>query len=155
MFAVKFFLMLFLNTGRQLYIMKLLKSIISAVILYAIIFLVASALLFAVPANTFGPIVIILVAAFTYIVSKFFYFKGIKVANPVKEGLMLGLVFIVVTFILDVFVMVYGFASDQGWSYFMSWEMCLGYVLTLLVPVLAAWKKEKRVVRRAKPRRKR
>ena len=119
--------------------MKLVKAIVSGVILYAIIFLVASALLFIKNEIIFGSIVTIIGAVVTFLISKFFYFKGMNIANPVKEGLLLGLVLVVVMFVIEVPVMVYGFAKDQGWNYFLSWSMLLGYLLTLLIPVLAAW----------------
>jgi len=119
--------------------MRLVKAIVSGVILYAIIFLVASALLFIKNGVIFGSIVTIIGAVVTFLISKFFYFKGMNIANPIKEGLLLGLVLIVVMFAIEVPVMVYGFAKDQGWNYFLSWSMLLGYLLTLLIPILAAW----------------
>jgi hypothetical protein len=119
--------------------MRLIKAIVSGVILYAIIFLVASALLFIKNEVIFGSIVTIIGAVVTFLISKFFYFKGMNIVNPVKEGLLLGLVLVVVMFVIEVPVMVYGFAKDQGWNYFLSWSMLLGYLLTLLIPVLAAW----------------
>ena len=46
----------------------------------------------------------------------------------------------VVMFLIDIPVMVYGFASSMGWSYFMDPNMALGYVLSLVIPVLVAYR---------------
>jgi len=120
--------------------MKLGKAIVSGIILYAVIFLAASAML-TLSSTTFGFIMVILVAVLTFIVSKYFYFKGMQVANPVKEGILLGLALVIVMFIIEVPVMVYGFAKDLGWAYFNTWHIVLGYGLALITPVFAAPRK--------------
>jgi len=122
--------------------MKLLKAIVSGIILYAVMFLAASAILSFQGTLIFTLTMVILSAVLTFVVAKFFYFKGMDIKNPVKEGLLLGLVLIVVMFAIEVPVMVYGFAKDQGWNYFKSWDMLFGYGLTLLIPILAAWKRK-------------
>jgi hypothetical protein len=124
--------------------MKLGKAILSGIILYALIFLVASALLSLSGTSAFGIIVTIFSVALTFVIAKYLYFKGMAVKNPVKEGLLLGLVFVIVMFVIEVPVMVYGFAKAQGWSYFNSWDMILGYLLTLIVPIFAAYKKKRK-----------
>lgn len=123
--------------------MKLGKAIVSGIILYAVMFLAASAML-SIPEYVFGPVMVILSGVLTFFVSKFFYFKGMRITNPIKEGLIFGLVLIIVMFVIEVPVMVYGFAKDQGWNYFNSWDMILGYLLVLLIPILAAWPVTKR-----------
>jgi len=65
--------------------MKLLKAIVSGIIIYAVIFLAAYAML-SLTETTFGFIMVILAAVLTFIVSKYFYFKNMQVASPVKEG---------------------------------------------------------------------
>jgi uncharacterized iron-regulated membrane protein len=83
--------------------MKLLKAIVSGIILYAVIFLAASAML-SLSETTFGfrmYITVILAAVLTFIVSKYFYFKNMQVASPVKEGVLLGLTLVIVMFIID------------------------------------------------------
>jgi hypothetical protein len=137
--------------------MKLLKAIVSGIILYAVIFLAASAML-SLSETTFGfrmYITVILAAVLTFIVSKYFYFKNMQVASPVKEGVLLGLTLVIVMFIIEVPVMtllfklfgehdllaIYGFAKDLGWAYFNTWHILLGYGLTLITPVFAAPRK--------------
>ena len=120
--------------------MNLKKAIISAIILYAIIFLVASALLFIKDENIFGSITLIVSAVVMFLISKEYYFKGMKVSNPFKEGLIFGIVVTVIIFLLEVLVMVYGFASNVGWNYFLNWHLILGYLLNIVIPILVAYK---------------
>jgi hypothetical protein len=120
--------------------MNLKKAIVSAIVLYAIIFLVASALLFIKDDLVFGSIMVVLSAVLTFLISKLYYFKGMRVYKPLKEGLMLGITLVVIIVLIEIPVMVYGFASQMGWNYFMNWHILLGYLLTLIVPVLVAYR---------------
>ena len=123
--------------------LNIMKALVSALVLYALTFLVASALLFAITdANMFGAVILLLATILVIVVSKEYYFKGVKVKNPWKEGLALGVVYIAVMFALDVPIMAYGFAAADGWSYFTTWHMALGYLATLLAPVLVAYYKK-------------
>lgn len=121
--------------------MNIKKAIVSAVVLYALIFLLASALLNTITGIMFGTVMVVGGAVLTFLIAKYYYFKGMKVAKPIQEGLKLGIVMVVVAFLIEVPVMVYGFAATQRWSYFMSWNIVLGYILMLIVPILAAYKK--------------
>ncbi len=120
--------------------MDLKKAVASAVIIYALIFLVASALLFIKDENIFGSLTLIAATIITYLVAGRFYFKGVKVANPAKEGFMLGITILAVVIAIEIPVMVYGFAASQGWGYLLRWHILLGYAMTILVSVLAAKK---------------
>jgi len=120
--------------------MNLKKAIISAIFLYAIIFLVASTLLFIKDENIFGSITLVVSAILMFLFSKEYYFRGMKVTDPFKEGLIFGIVVTVIIFLLEVLVMVYGFASDVGWNYFLSWHLIVGYLLNILIPILVAYK---------------
>lgn len=123
--------------------MNIKKALIASVVLYAIMFLVASALIFKVSENVFGLIMLVLSAVLTFLIAKEYYFKGMTISRPLKEGLALGIVFVVVVFIIEIPVMVYGFASQQGWAYFTSWHIIAGYILMLVAPVAAAHKTKK------------
>ena len=122
--------------------MDIKKAIVSAVVLYALIFLLASALLNTITGVVFGAVMVIGGAVLTFLVAKYYYFKGMDAKNPVMEGLKLGIVLVVVAFLIEVPVMVYGFAATQGWGYFKSWNIMLGYLLMLVVPIFAAYKKK-------------
>jgi uncharacterized membrane protein (DUF441 family) len=122
--------------------MNIKKAIISAIILYAVMFLVASALLSTIGQNDtiFGSILVVLSVTLTFLISREYYFKGVKVSSPIKEGFMFGIVLVIVAVLIDIPVMVYGFAAQSGWNYFMYWHLQLGYLLTLIVPILVAYR---------------
>ena len=122
--------------------MNIKKAVISAVIVYAIVFLVASAILSIKDQPIFGVITLLVSTTLTAVVSREYYFKGVKVKNPVAEGLMFGIVLVLVTAAIEIPVMVYGFAAQEGWAYFTSWHILLGYGLMLFVPMLVAWCKK-------------
>jgi len=113
------------------------KALKSAVVLYALIFTFVSALMFYVPQAFYNAVSVVMAAVLIFIVAKH-YFKWYKPANPVASGLALGVTFAAVMFVLDVALMVYGFASQLGWSYFASYSQMVGYALTIVIPVLAA-----------------
>ncbi len=118
------------------------KAVISGVIIYALLFLAASALLFTVTDQTiFGTISFLVLVILTAVVMKKYYFKGMKVKKPLQEGLGVGIILVLVFLAIEIPVMVYGFASDMAWYYFTSWDILLGYISLLVVPVLVAWKK--------------
>jgi len=131
----------------------------TAVVWYAVMFLIASAMIAIISsmptaavttytfleislgpqANpVFGIVIVISSAILAYLLSRYYYFKG-KVKDPAKEGLMLGIVVVVISFIIEIPVMVYGFAAAIGWNYFLSWNIIVGYLLALLIPVFAAY----------------
>jgi len=128
------------------------RALKSAVVLYALIFTFASALMFYVPLAALDYAVMLFVAVLTFIVAKH-YFKAFRPAYPICNGLALGVVFAAVMFVLDVLLMVYGFASEVGWDYFMSTNQLIGYAIIILAPVLAA--KKVAWMKAGKPRRRR
>ena len=88
----------------------------------------------------FGSITLIISAILTFLISKYYYFKGMRITNPVKDGLVLGIILLVIVILIEIPVMVYGFAAQQGWNYFMTWHILLGYFLMLIVPIFSAYK---------------
>ncbi len=121
--------------------MNIKRAIVSAVVLYALIFLAASTLLFMRDNFYFGVLTLAIGSVLTFVISKYYYFKGMKFSSAVREGLMLGIFMAAVTFAIEIPVMVYGFAKDQGWGYFTAWHMMLGYLFMIVLPVFAAYKK--------------
>ncbi len=124
--------------------MDVKKAIVSAIIMYAIIFLIASALVFNIQDEAiFGSIMVVLVIILSYLLSSKYYFREFNVTNPIKDGLAFGLVVAVISFIIEIPVMVYGFAAQQGWGYFANWHIIIGYILMLIIPVIVAYRKKK------------
>lgn len=128
---------------KNLYInLDIKKALITAVVLYALIFLVASVLLFVFAEPLFGFAVLLVSVLLTFYISQQYYFKGKAVKDPIADGLMLGVALVAVIFVLEIVVMVYGFARAQGWAYFTSWHIVVGYTMTLLTPIAVAYTKK-------------
>ncbi len=89
---------------------------------------------------TFQVIMVIFAVIIAYLLANYYYFKK-KPRKPLNEGLAYGIVMAIVSFVIEAIVMVYGFASAQGWDYFMTWNIILGYTLVIIIPVLVAYKK--------------
>ena len=121
--------------------MDIKKALIASVIGYAVTFLVASGLLFMQAQNAmlFSVMVTLFALVLTFVIAKFYYFKGMVMTSFLKEGLLFGILYDVVMIVIDIPVMVYGFAVAQGWSYILSLEMFAGYALTIVVCLIAAY----------------
>jgi len=118
--------------------MDIKKALIASFIWYAAMFLLASALMLVVSDIAFEVSTVILSVILIYIISKYYYFNK-KVKDPLKEGLMFGIVIDAVSFILDTAIMVYGFAIETGWNYFLAWNLMAGYMLVLVIPIFVAY----------------
>lgn len=134
--------------------MLLKRAISAAVILYALIFLAASVLLtYRLQDPIFGAASVAIATILTFYIAKDYYFKGLDVRHPMREGLLLGAIIIVVTAVIEVALMVHGFASQRGWTYFYAWHILLGYFLMVAVPVIAAYRvRAKRSKAKQRPR---
>ena len=121
--------------------MDIKKAIMTAVIWYALVFFIASVLMFtfSLTGTLFGIATVVLSAIAGYLLIKYYYFKGMKVKDPVKHGLQLGITILVISFLIEIPVMVYGFAAEQGWSFFIQWNVILGYLIALILPVIVAY----------------
>jgi hypothetical protein len=123
--------------------MNIKKAVISSLVIYAVLFLVASVIMFSlgiVDDTVFGSIMVVLSSVTVFLVVKEYYFKGMKIKSPLKDGLTVGIFMTVLSVLIDVLVMVYGFASDIGWGYFMSWHLILGYLLGIAISVIVAYR---------------
>lgn len=122
------------------------QALLTGVINYAVLFLIISGLMFAPGAydqasKTWAvwtePLIWVIGVALVYFIAQKFYFKA-KPANWLKEGLALGLFVVAVSVVIEIPVMVYGFAASMGWNWFMQWTMWVGYVIGIAGCVLAA-----------------
>lgn len=124
--------------------MDLKKVLISGVIIFAVIFLLASVLMFVVILQepVFGVVMLVLSSIIVYLIVRYYYLKDVSLDKPIKEGIALGIGIALVVFILEAITMVYGFAADQGWSYFAKPTIIIGYVLIVFIPVMAGYLKK-------------
>ena len=112
--------------------------VISGFLFGTVTFWLASALMILMPpTNTVFQIMMWVVSAVTaYFLAKYFYVAK-KEKNNYVEGISLGVAMIVVSALMEVVTMVYGFAADVGWLWFMDPYLWAGYLLVIVSSVIA------------------
>jgi hypothetical protein len=120
------------------------KALLAGVIAYAVIFLVLSAMMFTPLWGTEiqSYINMLVSVVVVYLAAYYIYFKK-KPKKPLKEGLLLGVVFVAVSVIIEIPVMVYGFAASTGWAWFAQWHLLASYVLGIVACIIAAKMKKR------------
>lgn len=122
------------------------RALLTGLASYAAIFLISSALMFLPMAyswetmkwSLFGSILMMALASIViFLLSQRYYFKT-KPKDAIKEGLMLGAIIVAISFLIEIPLMVYGFAKTQGWLWYLQWNILAGYILALVLPVIAA-----------------
>ena len=116
---------------------KLLKAIIIGFLYYAV------ALIFDGLGNSFVPDYVNLMSYVWWIVSavaiflltRYYYFRQ-KPKNPLIEGLLLGILLAIITFIIEIPLIVYGFG--MGWEIYLFWIVWVQYLLVIVSPIIAA-----------------
>ncbi len=68
-----------------------------------------------------------------FVMVRYFYFKE-KPDSSWLKGLGLGILLLVITFIIEVNLLVYGFGL--GWSLYSIWTVWIKYALVLIVPII-------------------
>lgn len=125
--------------------LNLKRAVVSAVVFYAMMFLLASVYMFVLglAGDIFGAAMIVTDVVLIALLAKYYYFKPMN-KNYVKpmDGLLFGIAVAVISVIIEIPVMVYGFAKDMGWMYFASWHIMLGYLLVALIPAAIAYMKK-------------
>jgi len=120
------------------------QAILAGVISEAVIFLLISAMMFTPLWGTEVQkyINMLVGAVVAYLVAYYFYFKK-KPKDAVKEGLLLGVVFVAVSVIIETPVMAFGFAKDMGLAWFAQWHLLASYLLGMVACMVAATMKKK------------
>jgi hypothetical protein len=114
-----------------------LKAIIIGILYYAV------ALFFDVLGNYFVPYYVnfmsyvwwIVSAIAIFLLTRYYYFRQ-KPKNPLTDGLLLGILLAVITFIIEISLIVYGFG--MGWGIYLFWIIWIQYPLVLISPIIAA-----------------
>jgi hypothetical protein len=70
-----------------------------------------------------------------FLLVKYYYFKQ-KPENPMNIGLTLGILLAIITFILEVPILVYGFG--MGWEHYHRWYVWIQYLVVIISPIIAA-----------------
>jgi phosphoglycerol transferase MdoB-like AlkP superfamily enzyme len=114
--------------------MKLLRAILTAIVLWILIFFEVSILMFGFKMTT-GALYYTIHYVFLVIITaiaSLIYFKKAEKGAP--QGLLLGIFFLVVGTILDALITVQLFVHN--YSFFASYYLWIGYGITLLMTIL-------------------
>lgn len=105
------------------------KAVWMGVLLYAVMFLIASVVMFVWSKDAIGWWMIIVAPIMTAIFTMWYSKSG-----TVGEGFMLGVVWLAIMALLDIAILIY--ALGNSWSGYYEWMTWVGYAETLLVPAL-------------------
>jgi hypothetical protein len=70
-----------------------------------------------------------------FLLTRYYYFRQ-KPKNPLSEGLLLGILLVVITLIMEITLVVYGLG--MGWEIYQFWIIWIQYPLVLISPIIAA-----------------
>jgi hypothetical protein len=118
--------------------MRLLRAILSAAILWVLIFFEVSILMFGLKLEQNSSLYYILHYILLFILtllSSLFYFTGKKIKTDVVEGISLGVVFVITRIILDALLTVPLFIQD--YNFFLDFYLWMGYLETIIVAGIA------------------
>ncbi|MHA1669400.1 MAG: hypothetical protein ACTSV5_02355 [Promethearchaeota archaeon] len=116
------------------------KSLLISVINYVII-LAVSVLVSTIFPGTFDIAWLSIIIISLFLLVYYYYFPTKPIA-PLKEGIILGVLLALFTFVIE-FILWY---SNFGWLYFWNFIIFFQYILIIIIPVFAALlKKEKKI----------
>jgi hypothetical protein len=115
---------------------NLKKTIIIGIVYYVVTFLfggIARSIMPEVMSMVFSWWIVSAIVIFLLV--KYYYFKQ-KPENPIKIGLTLGIPLAIITFIIEVPLLVYGFG--MGLEHYQMWIVWIQYLVVLISPIIAA-----------------
>lgn len=121
--------------------MKMKRATIGGIIVYSVIFVFASIILYGRFVEL-GMSMIFIIPIVVFLVSKFYYFKEEKPEELLKESFFVGFYWMVLAIVLDTIILVYGLG--KGLDYFMkaNWTMSIGYLEIILFCIVGAFGKK-------------
>jgi hypothetical protein len=69
-----------------------------------------------------------------FLLTRYYYFNQ-KPKNPVTDGFLLGILFVAITFFMEITFIVYGFG--MGWGIYQFWIIWIQYPLVLISPIIS------------------
>ncbi len=113
------------------------KAVIVALLYYAMAFLIDGLGNAFVPsyANFMSYVWWIVSVAAIFLLTRHYYF-GEKPKHPLKDGFLLGILIALITFIIEILLVVYGYG--MGWGIFLFWNVWFQYFLVVVSPIIAA-----------------
>ena len=111
-------------------IKKPVKGVLMGLLLWVAGFIAGSIVMIMAGMDMIGIVMIFVMPVIAALIAMWYLKK-----NPgMSEGLKLGLIWIIISAVLDMLVLVLAFGN--GFSYFASWTVLVGYAEMLIVPVL-------------------
>ena len=111
-------------------IKKPVKGVLMGLLLWVAGFIAGSIVMIMAGMDMIGIVMIFVMPVIAALIAMWYLKK-----NPgMSEGLKLGLIWIIISAVLDMLVLVLAFGN--GFSYFASWTVWVGYAEMLIVPVL-------------------
>lgn len=111
-------------------IKKPVKGILLGLLIWITGFIIGSIVMMMAGMEMIGIVMIFVMPVLAALVAWWYLRK-----NPrMSEGLKLGIIWIVINAVLDILVLVLAFGN--GFSYFASWTVWVGYAEMLIVPAL-------------------
>lgn len=119
---------------------NLKKGILLGLLMWIILFFIGSIAMVTIGQDKIGVAMIILWPIVAIFLARR-YFKD----NPsMVEGLKLGIVWMVISAILDIAILVYGFKN--GWEFYSTWTIWIGYLEIIIVPAIVGKILEKKTL---------
>lgn len=125
--------------GKQLEFenVNLLKAIIIGLLYYAVALIIDDL------GNSFIPYYVSFMsyvwwtvsAIAVFLLTRYYYFRQ-KPKSPLIDGLLLGMLLAIITFIIEILLLVYGFG--MGWEIYLFWMVWVQYLLVAISPIIAA-----------------
>ena len=73
-----------------------------------------------------------------FLLTRYFYFNK-KPKNPLKDGVLLGILLAIITFFIEIPSVVYFYG--MGWSMYLFWSVWIQYLLVIFSPIIGAFTK--------------
>ena len=115
------------------------RATIWGLILFWIIFVIATVIQIIVPGDVIIGIVVMPFVIFFY--SKFVYFRKGDTEVTIKEGFLVGLCWLIIVIICDIIFVVY--IMGFGWKLFSSWMQYVLYAELVVCTILGALTEKK------------
>jgi hypothetical protein len=116
---------------------KFVKAIIIGLLYYAVALVIDGLGNSIVPdyVNVMSYVWWIVSATTIFLLTRYYYFRQ-KPKKPLTDGLLLGILLAVITFIVEVPLIVYGFG--MGLEIYLIWLVWIQYILVIILPIIAA-----------------
>lgn len=116
------------------------KGILLGLLMWIILFFIGSTVMVTIGQDKIGVSMIILEPIVAIFLARWY----LKVNPNIIEGLKLGIVWTIISAILDIAILVYGFKN--GWGFYSTWTIWVGYLEIIIVSAIVGKILEKKTL---------